>query len=102
MNQREALELIEAIQRLRFEGAEIEAKAAHRGLPSRLYETLSAFANRTGGGVIILDLDEEQAFAAVGVAEPQQQIAELGDMAPRMIPLPSRRRGNCASWWIWG
>ena len=42
MNQREALELIEAVRKSQFEGAEIEVKAALRGLPKRLYETLSA------------------------------------------------------------
>jgi ATP-dependent DNA helicase RecG len=86
MNQHEALKLIEAVRRSRFEGSEIEVKAAHRGLPHRLYETLSAFANHTDGGVVLLGLDEDQAFAVVGVAEPQQRLAELGDMASRMIP----------------
>lgn len=86
MDQQEALELIEAVQQSRFEGAEIEVKAAHRGLPRRLYETMSAFANHPNGGVIILGLDEEQDFAAVGVANPQQRLAELGDMASQMIP----------------
>lgn len=86
MNRREALEIVEAVQRSRFEGSEIEVKAAHRGLPRRLYETLSAFANHTGGGVVILGLDEEQAFAAVGVEEPQQRLAVLGDVASQMVP----------------
>ena len=86
MNQREALQLIEAIQKQRYEGAKIEVKAAHRGLPSRLYETLSAFANSTGGGIVILGIDERQGFTAVGAAEPQQRLAELGDVASQMIP----------------
>lgn len=86
MNQREALQLIKDVQRQCYEGAKIEVKAAHQGLPSRLYQTLSAFANSTGGGIVILGLDERQNFAAVGVAEPQQRLAELGDMASRMIP----------------
>ena len=72
MNRRDALELIEAVQSMRFEGSEIEVKTALRGVPSRLYETLSAFANRPGGGVVILGLDESRGFAAVGVGEPQQ------------------------------
>lgn len=86
MDQQEAWELVEAVQQSRFEGSEIELKAAHRGLPRRLYETLSAFANRTNGGVIILGLDEQQDFTAVGVSNPQQRLAELGDMASQMIP----------------
>jgi ATP-dependent DNA helicase RecG len=86
MDQREALELVESVQRSRFEGAEIEVKAAHQGLPKRLYETLSAFANQTGGGVTILGLDEEQGFTAVGVADPQERLAELTNVASNMIP----------------
>lgn len=86
MDQREALEWVEAVQTDRFEGSEVSVKAARRGLPSRLYETLSAFANRMGGGVVILGLDEARDFAAIGVDDPQQTLAELGDQASRMKP----------------
>jgi len=86
MDQQEAIAWVETVQTGRFEGSEVEAKAAHRGLPSRLYETLSAFANHTGGGVSILGLDEARGFAAVGVGNPQQTLAELSDQASRMEP----------------
>lgn len=86
MNRRDALELVEAVQSMRFEGSEIEVKTGHRALPSRLYETLSAFANRPGGGVVILGLDEAREFAAVGVGDPQQRLAVLGDQASQMEP----------------
>lgn len=87
MNQQEALTWVETVQSGRSEGSEVEVKAAHRGLPKRLYETLSAFANRTGGGVVILGLDERRDFAVVGVGDPQQRQAVLGDQASRMKPL---------------
>ncbi len=87
MDQQEALVWVEAVQTGRFEGAEVEVKAAHHGLPQRLYETLSAFANHTGGGVVILGLDETQDFAVVGVGDPQQTLAGLSDQASRMEPL---------------
>lgn len=86
MDRKEALDWIKAVQVDRFEGAEVEVKAARRGLPRRLYETLSAFANRTGGGVIILGLDEMHGFAAVGIGDPQQTLAKLSDQATRMDP----------------
>ncbi|MEA3344888.1 MAG: ATP-binding protein [Chloroflexota bacterium] len=86
MDQQEALAWVETVQTGRFEGAEVEVKAAHRGLPSRLYETLSAFANHTGGGVVILGLDEAQDFATVGVGDPQQTLADLSNQASRMEP----------------
>jgi len=86
MDQQEALTWIQVVQAGRFEGTEVEVKTAHRGLPQRLYETLSAFANHTGGGVVILGLDEMRDFAAVGVDDPQQRLAVLGDQAARMEP----------------
>jgi ATP-dependent DNA helicase RecG len=86
MDRQEAIAWVEAVQTGRFEGSEVEVKAAHHGLPNRLYETLSAFANHTGGGVVILGLDEARGFAAVGVGDPQQTLAELSDQASRMRP----------------
>jgi len=41
----------------------VEVKAARRGTPKRLYEALSAFANQTGGGVILFGLDEFPHFS---------------------------------------
>ena len=87
MDQQEALTWVETVQSGRSEGAEVEVKAAYQGLPTRLYETLSAFANRTGGGVVILGLDERRDFAVVGVGNPQQRLTVLGDQASRMKPL---------------
>ncbi len=86
MDRREALDWVKAVQIDRFEGSEVEVKTARRGLPRRLYETLSAFANRTGSGVVILGLDETRDFAAVGVDDPQRTLAELSDQASRMDP----------------
>jgi len=48
MNIGEAIELIEAVRSGEFEDAALEVKRAQRGLPQRLFETLSAFANQAG------------------------------------------------------
>lgn len=70
--EREALrQLVAEIQARRMEADAVEVKSAHGGTP-RLHASLSAFANRAGGGVILLGLDESQAFKVVGVGDPQR------------------------------
>jgi len=63
MDRTEALELIEAVRAGQAEDTAVETKSARRKLPQRLYETLSALANRTGGGAIVLGLDETRGAA---------------------------------------
>ncbi len=62
LNAQEALELLEAVRSGEYEDSGLEVKRAQRGLPQRLFETLSAFANQAGGGVILLGIDESQGF----------------------------------------
>lgn len=86
LEQEEALRLVGAICRGQFEDASVEVKAAHRQLPKRICETLSALANRPDGGIVVLGLDEEHQFAVVGVLDPQKTIAQLTDVASSMQP----------------
>jgi ATP-dependent DNA helicase RecG len=64
---------------------------AENAVPKRLWETLSAFANQRGGGVIILGLDESQQFATTGVKDVKKVQADLAsmcdDMEPRLRPV---------------
>lgn len=70
--EREALrQLVAEVQARRMEADAVEVKSAHGGTP-KLFDSLSAFANRAGGGVIVLGLDENQAFRVVGVGDPQR------------------------------
>jgi len=88
-------ELREIVEQLRSQGTEltnVEAKRARGDLPKRMWETLSAFANTPGGGVLILGLDEAAGFAATGVANPAKMQADLGttctdQMEPPLRPL---------------
>jgi ATP-dependent DNA helicase RecG len=57
---------------LRAEGGDlpgIEVKAAAGGLPDSLLPTLCAFANRPGGGTVILGLDEAAGFTPIGLPD---------------------------------
>lgn len=79
---REELErLIAEVQHRQSELNDVEVKTARAGTPKRLYEALSAFANWTGGGVILFGLDESSDFSVVGVTDPHRLQAEIGDVA---------------------
>lgn len=62
----EIADLIAALRADGDDGAAIEAKRAATGWPD-VAETLSAFANTPGGGVILFGLDEAAGFASSGV-----------------------------------
>jgi ATP-dependent DNA helicase RecG len=82
-------ELDTLVKTLREVGADlqaIEVKAAKHGLPERLWETLSAFANTPGGGIILLGLDEASGFQTVGVRDPAKIQKELANLCDNMEP----------------
>ena len=71
MDSDELRRLVAEVQHRRMEPDAVEVKAAHGGTP-KVYDSLSAFANRPGGGIILLGLDEKQGFDIVGVGNPQR------------------------------
>jgi ATP-dependent DNA helicase RecG len=77
----ELRQLVADMQRRRSELDNVEVKAAPGGTPKRLYESLSAFANRTGGGVLLFGLDEGKDFSIVGVGNAQRLQEELTHLA---------------------
>jgi ATP-dependent DNA helicase RecG len=82
-------ELAERIALLRRRGTDledVEAKRAATALPKRLWETLSAFANQRGGGVVILGLDESENFRAVGVTNVAKVRDDLASLCDQMVP----------------
>jgi len=82
-------ELTAIIELLRSAGTDhraVEAKSAEKGTPTRLWETVSAFANSLGGGVIILGLDERKNFLATGVHQIKQAQGELSSICSQMQP----------------
>ena len=81
MTLEELRQLVADVQRRRSELDNVEVKAARGGTPKRLYESLSAFANRTGGGVLLFGLDEEKDFSIVGVGNAQRLQEELTHLA---------------------
>ena len=67
--------LNEVISLLRNENSDnqyYEVKAAAKGFPQNLRETISAFANTPGGGVLVLGLDENNNFEISGVYDSKE------------------------------
>jgi ATP-dependent DNA helicase RecG len=86
MTREELGRLVAEVRQRRAELDEVEVKSARGGTPKRLYEPLSGFANRTGGGVLLFGLDEDAEFAIVGVGDPQRLQEELAHVASDMEP----------------
>ena len=91
MTPEELRQLIQEVQRRQSETDHVEVKAARGGTPRRLYEPVSAFANRTDGGVILFGLDESSDFSIVGVGDAhrlQEDITHLASdlMDPALRP----------------
>ncbi|MDT8284793.1 MAG: putative DNA binding domain-containing protein, partial [Thermovirgaceae bacterium] len=83
------LQLVNEIRARKSELDTVEVKAARGGTPKRLFEALSAFANRPGGGVILFGLDEQKDFALVGVGDAhrlQEEVTHVaaGEMEPAL------------------
>lgn len=79
--------LVGKIQRLQCEMQTIELKAANKGCPTRLYDTLSSFSNQDEGGTIIFGLDERQGFKVVGVYDAQDLQKKVTEQCNQMSPL---------------
>jgi len=77
--------LLRDLQTRRSELDDVEVKAANRGTPERMYETISAFANRTGGGMMVFGL-EDKTFQPIGVFNPDQLQRDLAAEASEMEP----------------
>src|SRR5947209_1572541 len=91
MTREELLDLVAAVREHPSELSNLEVKAAKGGTPKRLFEAMSAFANRPGGGVILLGLDENNNFDVCGVGDAQRAQEEIshvanGDMEPALRP----------------
>ena len=78
--------LLDELRGLGNDTARVEAKKARGGLPGKLWETISAFAN-TGGGVLLFGVDEGNDFAPVGVTDAASLETSLASMlSDRMDP----------------
>lgn len=83
----ELKQLLQQVQTRQCEEKTVEVKSAHKGCPVRLYDTYSAFANQSDGGVIVFGLDEREGFAKVGVYDAQDLQRKLMEVGEEMTPI---------------
>ena len=83
----ELRQLVEDVTNLRCELNSVELKKAADGTPQRLYNTLSSFSNRLGGGVIIFGIDQVNDYEICGVYDPQDLQVKVAEQALQMEPV---------------
>lgn len=83
----ELLALVKEIGRQKTEKQNIELKAASKGCPNRLYDTLSSFSNQDSGGIIIFGIDENKDYEVVGVYDPQDLQKKVTEQCKQMEPM---------------
>ena len=79
--------LLDMILRRRCEMQNIELKKAGKGTPTKLYDTLSAFANQKDGGTIVFGLDEKDNYTVTGVYDAQDLQVQVTNAALQLEPV---------------
>ena len=87
MTTAELQELVEEIKKTKHESRTLEIKAARKGTPEKLYDTLSSFSNQDDGGVIIFGIDGKQGFKITGVYDVQDLEKEIAEQCEQMHPI---------------
>ena len=67
MEKEELITLIKQISERKYESQTEKCKAAKKGCPQHLYDTLSAFSNQNAGGIILFGIDEKKNYELCGV-----------------------------------
>lgn len=86
MQPHELIALVTRIKCFRAESQTIELKAAKKGCPTRLYDTLSSFSNQNDGGILIFGIDEKD-YDVVGVYDAQDLMVQVNNQCKQMSPM---------------
>ncbi len=87
MEREELRRLVDQVRQRKMEPDAVEVKAAHVDTP-KVYDSLAAFGNRPGGGVLLLGLDERQGFNVVGVGNTQKVQSDIANCARDQMEPP--------------
>lgn len=78
--------LVTNIHKIKCESQNIEVKAAEKGCPTRLFDTLSSFSNQDEGGIIVFGLDERDGFSLKGVYDVHDLQKKVTEQCKQMEP----------------
>lgn len=79
--------IVKGIQRIHAETQTLELKAAAKGCPTRLFDTLSSFSNQDDGGIIIFGIDEKNNYQVCGVYDAQDLQKKITEQCKQMEPV---------------
>ena len=90
MEKEKLIELLKEVSARKYETQTEECKAARKGCPEHLYDTLSSFSNQNQGGTILFGIDEKNDYELCGVyniADLQLQLKNQCDgLSPAVRP----------------
>ena len=87
MLEKELEELVGKVQSFNSEFSNLEVKEAHMDCPKKLYDTISAFSNNAGGGVLLFGLKEAADFEVVGVYDAADLQKKITAQCKQMQPI---------------
>lgn len=86
----ELMELIEELKLGEVETQKLECKEARNDIPRSLLETLSAFSNTHGGGIILLGVGDAPTFPILGVDNIDRLQSAVANMCAQELGSPIR------------
>ena len=86
MREEELVNLVRKVQRRQAEFQTVELKAAEKGFPARIYDTLSAFSNQDEGGILLFGVSEKNGYDTVGVYSVEDAQKKAMEACGQMEP----------------
>ena len=80
-------QLVSDIQRQKTEKQTLELKAAEKGFPHKIYDTLSSFSNQDDGGIIVFGISESDDFRVTGVYDAKDLQKKVMEACEQMVPV---------------
>ena len=86
MGETDLIQLLKTVSKRKYETQTEECKAARKGCPEHLYDTLSSFSNQSKGGVILFGVDEKNDFELCGVYDAQDLQKKVKNQCEDLFP----------------